>query len=112
MIPMAAIPMETEVVITTPDSSSLLAAEGDTGHELRIPVSEDETVTSDLPDNDYHGNGNSGGLFVGLETSFSILARSYLKFDKRSYPADIAFQSAYLYVHMNVCVRNLLSNEI
>ncbi|MHA2424647.1 MAG: CBM96 family carbohydrate-binding protein, partial [Candidatus Thorarchaeota archaeon] len=101
LIPMAALPMETEVVMTTPEEVSIPAAEGDTGHELRIPIFQDETVENSTPDGNRDGDEFQGGLFVGLESNENILGRTFLKFDMRAYPANLGFQSAYLYVHLN-----------
>ncbi len=101
MIPMAAIPMENEILVTTPEEESLPAAEGATGHELRIPIFHDETVENSTPNGNRDGDEFQGGLFVGLESNEDILARTFLKFDMRSYPANLGFQSAYLFVHLN-----------
>jgi len=35
--------------------------------EMKIPISEDESVVSNLSGTNFHGNTASGGLFVGLE---------------------------------------------
>lgn len=50
------------------------------GPSLVLPVSEDESVYSGLPEKNYSQNNNRGGLFVGADGTEAGVARFYLKF--------------------------------
>lgn len=63
--------------------------------ELRINAIEDEKVVSGQPNDNFHYNLFSGGLWVGYEFS-SGWARSWLKYDLNSLQNNVGIESAYL----------------
>jgi len=101
MIPVVASPMKSENASIIIESPSIIPAAEDEGLQVIIPIYQDETVENDTPDGNRDGDEFLGGLFVGLESNEGILGRSFLQFDLISYPANLGYQSAYLYVHLN-----------
>ncbi|MGQ4912386.1 MAG: DNRLRE domain-containing protein [Candidatus Thorarchaeota archaeon] len=72
----------------------------DDDETIRIHVLEEEAVMDTHPDQNYDGNTNYGGLWVGL-SSEPDLTRSFLKFDVGILPEEFRFESATLNAYMS-----------
>jgi hypothetical protein len=68
--------------------------------EMNIGVLEDEAVLASQPDQNFIGNDNGGGIWVGYEPIDGI-TRSWLKFDLGHIPKEIGTMSAVLNMYLN-----------
>ncbi|MGY5875557.1 MAG: DNRLRE domain-containing protein, partial [Candidatus Thorarchaeota archaeon] len=97
------IPITTEYTPTTLEnptmSDATMLADGEEEYFV-VPIFEDETVTSSLPDSNNHFSQHRGGLFVGHEWS-SQISRSWLKFNLANLPEGVVPIEAVLAIHMN-----------
>jgi hypothetical protein len=64
---------------------------------ITVPVTEDESVNSGLPDKSYDGNSFRGGLYSGVDGGLSGAARFYLKFDLPAFDRNLALSHAELH---------------
>jgi hypothetical protein len=79
--------------------------------EMKLPVTEDEAVASNLGGTNLDGNENQGGLFVGYE-SIDGWSRSWLKFNLTFLPENMGIVSATFNAYLNAEWNNSADGEI
>lgn len=113
----AAIPASHHQHVQSEDRNSRIAHNADfeiaqgPAATMKLPISEDESVASNLGTTNLDGNEASGGLFVGYESTDGW-ARSWLKFNLSFLPENLGIVSASFMAYLNSEWDNAADGEI